>query len=599
MPVGRVPRPPRLGLRRRLPVRAAHAAYGGPEGLQRLVDAAHARGPRGVPRRRLQPRRRLRRAGASRRSAPTSPSATRRSGARRSTTTTPTATRCASGSSRAPRAGSRDFHVDGLRLDAIHAIYDTSAAPRPRRARRARPRGRPRRARDRRERAQRPAGHPARARRAAGLRRRTGPTTSTTRCACCSPAIATATTRSSARWPIWPRPTIARSCTTAVLDLPSAPLRRARGRPPPEQFVVFDSEPRPGRQPRAGRPPARRERARWPRCARCSPPSRRCSSWARSTASRRPSSSSPTTSTPRSPTPRARAAAASSPPSPSSRARRCPTRRTPRPSSAPSSPAASDRRAARRSTASCWRCGASWATSEARGPGLRRGRQAGCASGAATSSWRCNFASEARWVPAAGTRAWSWRPHPRSCGTTARRAPAAAGRGAAVTRGLAGRPFPLGATWDGEGTNFSLFSEHAERVELCLFDDDGRREARRAARVHGLQLARLPARRRARAALRLPRPRALRAGGGAPLQPRQAADRPLRQGDRGPGALGRGQRPALRARRHRGRRPRASTTRTTRAAIPKSVVVDTALRLGGRPPAADARGTRRSSTRPT
>ena len=33
-----------------------------------------------------------------------------------------------------------------------------------------------------------------------------------------------------------------------------------------------------------------------------------------------------------------------------------------------------------------------------------------------------------------------------------------------------GRPFPLGPTWDGEGTNFSLFSEHAERVELCLFD---------------------------------------------------------------------------------------------------------------------------------
>jgi len=35
-----------------------------------------------------------------------------------------------------------------------------------------------------------------------------------------------------------------------------------------------------------------------------------------------------------------------------------------------------------------------------------------------------------------------------------------------------GRPFPLGATWDGGGTNFSLFSEHADRVELCLFDDD-------------------------------------------------------------------------------------------------------------------------------
>jgi len=35
-----------------------------------------------------------------------------------------------------------------------------------------------------------------------------------------------------------------------------------------------------------------------------------------------------------------------------------------------------------------------------------------------------------------------------------------------------GRPFPLGATWDGEGTNFSLFSENARRVELCLFDED-------------------------------------------------------------------------------------------------------------------------------
>jgi isoamylase len=35
-----------------------------------------------------------------------------------------------------------------------------------------------------------------------------------------------------------------------------------------------------------------------------------------------------------------------------------------------------------------------------------------------------------------------------------------------------GHPFPLGATWEGHGTNFSLFSEHAERVELCLFDED-------------------------------------------------------------------------------------------------------------------------------
>ena len=33
-----------------------------------------------------------------------------------------------------------------------------------------------------------------------------------------------------------------------------------------------------------------------------------------------------------------------------------------------------------------------------------------------------------------------------------------------------GHPFPLGSEWDGSGTNFALFSEHAERVELCLFD---------------------------------------------------------------------------------------------------------------------------------
>jgi isoamylase len=39
-----------------------------------------------------------------------------------------------------------------------------------------------------------------------------------------------------------------------------------------------------------------------------------------------------------------------------------------------------------------------------------------------------------------------------------------------------GEPFPLGPQWDGEGTNFSLFSEHAIRVELCLFDDADREE---------------------------------------------------------------------------------------------------------------------------
>src|ERR1019366_512830 len=39
-----------------------------------------------------------------------------------------------------------------------------------------------------------------------------------------------------------------------------------------------------------------------------------------------------------------------------------------------------------------------------------------------------------------------------------------------------GRPYPLGAAYDGGGTNFSLFSDVAERVELCLFDADGGEE---------------------------------------------------------------------------------------------------------------------------
>ncbi|HZG43041.1 MAG TPA: hypothetical protein VEY93_08775, partial [Longimicrobium sp.] len=42
-----------------------------------------------------------------------------------------------------------------------------------------------------------------------------------------------------------------------------------------------------------------------------------------------------------------------------------------------------------------------------------------------------------------------------------------------------GKPFPLGATWDGAGVNFALFSANAEKVELCLFDPKGRRETAR------------------------------------------------------------------------------------------------------------------------
>jgi isoamylase len=36
-----------------------------------------------------------------------------------------------------------------------------------------------------------------------------------------------------------------------------------------------------------------------------------------------------------------------------------------------------------------------------------------------------------------------------------------------------GKPYPLGATYEGVGTDFSIFSEVAEKIELCLFDENG------------------------------------------------------------------------------------------------------------------------------
>jgi isoamylase len=45
----------------------------------------------------------------------------------------------------------------------------------------------------------------------------------------------------------------------------------------------------------------------------------------------------------------------------------------------------------------------------------------------------------------------------------------------------AGRPDPLGATWDGLGVNFAVFSANAERIDLCIFDRVGKREISRMA----------------------------------------------------------------------------------------------------------------------
>ena len=61
-----------------------------------------------------------------------------------------------------------------------------------------------------------------------------------------------------------------------------------------------------------------------------------------------------------------------------------------------------------------------------------------------------------------------------------RRKPSSPMPGRTRDESLAGTPYPLGATWDGGGVNFALFSEHATKVELCLFDspDAEARDAR-------------------------------------------------------------------------------------------------------------------------
>ena len=145
-------------------------------------------------------------------------------------------------------------------------------------------------------------------------------------------------------------------------------------------------------------------------------------------------------------------------------------------------------------------------------------------------------------------------------------------------------------TWDGEGTNFSLFSEHAERVELCLFDDDDDETrvelTERTALNWHCYLPGVGAGQRYGYRVHGPYDPQQRPA----LQPVQAADRPVREVDRGPDPVRRGQRrcptsptggedddlepddadDARRDPQVRGHRP--------------------ALRLGGRPPAEHAAG---------
>ncbi|MEJ7743245.1 MAG: hypothetical protein WKF73_12230 [Nocardioidaceae bacterium] len=103
-----------------------------------------------------------------------------------------------------------------------------------------------------------------------------------------------------------------------------------------------------------------------------------------------------------------------------------------------------------------------------------------------------------------------------------------------------GTPYPLGATYDGAGTNFALFSEIAEAVELCLFDANGSEQrialTERHAHVWHVYLPRVnPGQRYGYRVSRPLRPRAR-----SPLRPQQVAHRPLCQSSRGRDGLGTG-----------------------------------------------------------
>ncbi len=60
-----------------------------------------------------------------------------------------------------------------------------------------------------------------------------------------------------------------------------------------------------------------------------------------------------------------------------------------------------------------------------------------------------------------------------------REAPVSSAPGQQRSRVREGLPYPLGASWDGLGVNFAIFSAHATKVELCLFSEDGLEELER------------------------------------------------------------------------------------------------------------------------
>ena len=163
-----------------------------------------------------------------------------------------------------------------------------------------------------------------------------------------------------------------------------------------------------------------------------------------------------------------------------------------------------------------------------------------------------------------------------------------------MTQVWPGTAYPLGATYDGTGTNFALFSEVAERVELCLFDEDGTEERVELPEVdgyvwHGYLPGIQPGQ---RYGFRVHGPYDPDAG--AALQPGQAAARPVRQGDRRRRSTG-----TSRCFGYHFGDPDARNDDGLGAAHAEVRRRQPVLRLGRRPAAQDRPTTRRSSTRPT